>query len=287
MNFLELSHQSSPDSLPFAPQSTTSMHNLVPEEFLVKDIGANSNSDQLGQSFWYSLDPTKIFNAGYNYNDYNNGACNGHWKDARFMREPYIHKTGSSISAQVTGEAVNRKACIYQHSQHQCDFFIGSNGVQQLEFDYEIVNTDAAQRSNWFSFWINSADQNGRWVKDAEVDSIENMWKSFAHNFAGLGHQVEIPVNRRLKGHATTWLRDSGAEIDNCDFWTSTCPKSSRHAWHNFGSRTTQDIRAGRIKHHLTIDYWMSAQPSKLTVHNIRVLASGSFEKMCPSAKRL
>ena len=71
---------------------------------------------------------------------------------------------------------MNRNACIYQHTQQSCEFYIGPNGVQQLEFDYEIQNSDAAQRSNWFSFWINSADQNGRWVKDAEIDSIENMW---------------------------------------------------------------------------------------------------------------
>ena len=152
MNFLEVA-QDNTFGLTVAPESTPAIHNLVPAEFDVK-----KEEGELGQSFWYSLDPTKVFNAGYNYNDYNNGACNGHWKDARFMREPYIHKTSTSISAQVTGEAVNRNACIYQHTQRQCEFFIGPNGVQQLEFDYEVQNSDAAQKSNWFSFWINSAD---------------------------------------------------------------------------------------------------------------------------------
>lgn len=261
------------------PESTPVLVNLIPIELQVLP--------EAGQSYWYHLDPTKLFNARFSYGDYNSGACNGHWKDARFMQEPYIHKTSNSISAQVSGEAINKNACIYQHTQSQCEFFIGPNGVQQLEFDYEVENTDGAQRSNWFSFWINSADQRGQWVKDAEIDSIENMYRSYAHNFAGLGHQVEIPSNRRLKGHATTWLRDNGAEIDNCDKGSQTCVKTGRHAWHNFGGGTTAAIRSGHIKHHLTIDYWMSKQPSKVTVSNIRVLAGGAFKSMCPHADRI
>ena len=43
---------------------------------------------------------------------------------------------------------------------------------------------------NWFSFWVNSADHGSShtWVKDAEIDELENMNNSLAHNFAGLGH---------------------------------------------------------------------------------------------------
>ncbi len=53
-----------------------------------------------------------------------------------------------------------------------------------MEFDYHI---EGDRWSNWFAFWLNVL-QGGRWVKDAEIDSLENMYKSFAHNFAGLGH---------------------------------------------------------------------------------------------------
>eukprot|EP00493_Phyllostaurus_siculus_P021812 UN22141 len=39
---------------------------------------------------WYSLNPSTAFNAPFSAGDYVNGACNGNWKDARFMRSPYI-----------------------------------------------------------------------------------------------------------------------------------------------------------------------------------------------------
>ena len=55
---------------------------------------------------WYTLNPESAFNAGFNSRDYNNGACNGGWKDAKFMQAPYIEKSGNSITARNTGEAV-------------------------------------------------------------------------------------------------------------------------------------------------------------------------------------
>ena len=62
---------------------------------------------------WYKINPVTAFNAGFNYGDYNNGACNGFWKDAKFMQAPYITKDSNSITASNTGEAVRRNACIY------------------------------------------------------------------------------------------------------------------------------------------------------------------------------
>ena len=129
----------------------------------------------------YKLDPTTIFTAKFDANDYNNGACNGQWKDAKFMQPPYITMDNNSIKAEI-GDAANRNACIYQHTEDTCQFYIGTNGVQQLDFDYEVTGD---KKSNWFSFWINSRHSSGQeWVKDCEIDSIENMWG----NFAGLGH---------------------------------------------------------------------------------------------------
>lgn len=198
------------------------------------------------------------------------------------MQAPYITMDNESISAQVTNNAVQKKACIYQHTQDHCSFYIGGNGLQQLEFDYEITGDTW---SNWFSFWINSADENGHWVKDCEIDSIENMWKSFAHNFAGQGHQVEIPDGRKMKGHATTWLQSTGAQITNCDYGSEHCDFGGDYAHHTFQDSTANKIQDNKIVHHLTIDYWESWLASSLKVSKIKMKAGGDFTKMCPTAK--
>ena len=92
----------------------------------------------------------------------------------------------------MTSQAVGHKACVSQNTKLDCVFSLG-NSATQLEFDYHI---EGDRWSNWYSFWMNcrsvSADGTDNevegWVKDCEIDSLENMWKSFAHNFAGLGH---------------------------------------------------------------------------------------------------
>jgi hypothetical protein len=71
-----------------------------------------------------------LFTASFSTSDYNSGACNGHWKDAKFMQEPYIKKDYNSISAFVTSDVANKNACIYQHTGDTCTFTLGGSGVQ-------------------------------------------------------------------------------------------------------------------------------------------------------------
>jgi len=117
------------------------------------------------------------------------GACDGNWFDPKFLQPPFITMTENSITAEIPKDYEKTKACIHQGTTHGCQFYIGPNGVSNVEFDYHI---EGDRYSNWFSFWINPVGPNSKWIKDAEIDSLENMYKSEAHNFAGLGHQVEF-----------------------------------------------------------------------------------------------
>lgn len=40
--------------------------------------------NELDAPRWYHINPEKLFNANFNGGAWS-GACNGHWKDARFM----------------------------------------------------------------------------------------------------------------------------------------------------------------------------------------------------------
>ena len=102
------------------------------------------------------------------------------------MKEPYITKSSTSITANNTAEAVNAHACIYQNTQDTCNFSVGGNGLTQLEFDYKFTG-DA--HGNWSSFWVNSM-RNWQWVQDVELDGLEYMSGTLAHNWAGWGNQV-------------------------------------------------------------------------------------------------
>ena len=91
---------------------------------------ARSALENLNGARWYHIDPSKLFTASFSPSDYNSGACNGHWKDAKFMQEPYIKKDSNSISAFVTDDVRQKNACIYQHTENTCTFSLGANGVQ-------------------------------------------------------------------------------------------------------------------------------------------------------------
>ena len=96
--------------------------------------------------------------------------CDGYWKDSQFMKAPYITSDDVSITASVTADAVRHDACIYQHTFESCRFFLGDNGVSQLEFDYEITG----DRSNWFAFWLDpNKGHANKSVPDAEILPLE------------------------------------------------------------------------------------------------------------------
>ena len=101
------------------------------------------------------------------------------------MKYPYINTAKNVLVAAVNSDVAYKNACIYQHTQNTCRFSIGGNGLQQLEFDYHIDGEMGNKQ--WFSFWVNS-DKDGRWVKDAELDELENMNNVLAHNWAGEPH---------------------------------------------------------------------------------------------------
>jgi len=232
---------------------------------------------------WYDIIPTEVFTAPFSNYDYNNFACNGHWKNEMFMKPPYITMNGSSITANVTASATQSRACIYQHTQNTCRMFLGTNGMVQLEFDYEITGD---RWSNWFSFWVNSA-QWGRWVQDCELDPLEEMNQVLAHNFAGLGHQVKFKTENQFRGHVSLRSQETGAQATDCAFGSSTCDFSGDYATQKFRSSTAAGIRNKQIVHHLAIDYWKTWLPSSLKISSIRIFGQGDFQRMCPSARPL
>jgi len=63
-------------------------------------------------------------------------------------------------------------------------FSVGGDGLTQVEFDYEFTGDPKA---NWSSFWINSIE-NWKWIQDSEMDMLEYLDGTFAHNWAGEGH---------------------------------------------------------------------------------------------------
>eukprot|EP00494_Astrolonche_serrata_P026195 UN26456 len=65
---------------------------------------------------WYTFNPSRAFTAGFNSGDYDNGACNGGDKQAKYMRSPYIRMNSNMIGAYVVGDAIQKRACIYQHT---------------------------------------------------------------------------------------------------------------------------------------------------------------------------
>lgn len=197
------------------------------------------------------------------------------------MGSPFITKTGSSIKAANTADAVNKNACIYQHTGEVCNFSIGPNGAQMMEFDYKLQGDNWA---NWLSFWINSDAGGGKWVPDVEIDSLELMNKKLAHNFAGFGHQTAFKREHFGSGHVTTWLSDSHAEATDCGYGTSSCPKSGDIASQKFKGSSIAGIKSGKIKHHLAIDYWKTRGAASMEVSNIRIYAGGSFARGCPGA---
>jgi len=238
---------------------------------------AQNNDTHVGNA-WYTINPLTAFNANFARFDYNNGGCNGHWKDAKFMKPPYIQISNTSISANVVNSAVQSRACIYQHTQNTCNFRLGSNGLMQIEVDYQITGD---RWSNWFSFWINSY-KNG-WVPEAEIDILEEMNKVLAHNFAGYGHQVPFKTENSFIGHITGVFTTEGARVTDCVAGSITCPMSGDVdvAYQFWSQSTANDIQAGRLTHHLVIDYWATLLASSLEISNIRLLGGGLFKSMC------
>jgi len=237
---------------------------------------------------WYSLNPSRAFNAPFSAGDYVNGACNGNWKDARFMRSPYITSSSNSIRAANVGEAVQRKACIYQHTFNTCKFQVGQAGLMALEFDYSITGDTW---SNWFSFWLNSYSPSlskwGNWVPEAEIDMLEEMNRVMAHNFAGFGHQVPFKQENLYQGHVTLWVSAQGAQATDCKAGLSTCPYTGDIAAQTWSSRTAQGIQNRQVWHFFAIDYWATWLQSTMTISNVRMFGSYYFQQQCPVAVAL
>jgi hypothetical protein len=149
------------------------------------------------------------------------------------MKEPYIKSNWNSISAFVTDDVANKGACIYQHTGNTCKFSLGSKGVQQIEFDYEMYGDPY---SNWLSFWVNSDAGGGKWVAEAEIDSLELMNRRLAHNFAGYGHQPAFKSADAMNGHVTTWMNEYSAQATDCTRGSQSCAKTGDIASQKWGS---------------------------------------------------
>tara|TARA_B110000285_G_C14571484_1_gene358051 strand:+ start:167 stop:379 length:213 start_codon:yes stop_codon:yes gene_type:complete len=53
------------------------------QELMASQVGMNSLQN-LSSPSWYQLDMQAAFNNRFSYSDYNSGACNGMWKNAKF-----------------------------------------------------------------------------------------------------------------------------------------------------------------------------------------------------------
>ena len=83
------------------------------------------------------------------------------------------------------------------------------------------------------------------WVQDCEIDSLENMYKTLAHNFAGLPHQVHFKDEFGFKGHVTTLTSDTSAKATECAQGSNTCTFNGDFAHHEFSDSTIAGIRRG------------------------------------------
>ena len=65
--------------------------------------------------------------------------------------------------------------------------------------------------------------------------------------------------------------------MTDCDSKSETCAEGGNWASHDFAGSTVDGIKSGRIRHHLTIDYWFSKGESMLVIFNLKLLGGDSF----------
>lgn len=146
-----------------------------------------------------------------------------------------------------------------------------------MEYDYEFTGDP---NGSWSSFWINSK-KNGGWVKNAEIDTLEDMWGSLSHNFAGEGDQVHFKGSDRTRGHVTSLLTEYGAKVTDCSAGSKTCPEGGNWAHHNFDGSTIADIKNGSLTHHLDIDIWETGRPMSLKITNLKLKGGHRLTDNC------
>ena len=107
------------------------------------------------------------------------GTCNPNWLT-------YTTITADSIAINAGGDC--RTIC----TNNLCNFLLGTGGVTQITFDFEVVNyTKSDGNVIWLAFWIYCK----AWQNTQEVDFIESRWGpgvGLNSNFAGQGDQVVI-----------------------------------------------------------------------------------------------
>ena len=81
------------------------------------------------------------------------------------------------------------------------------------------------------------------------------------------------------------FIKETGVEVIDCEWWNKTCEHSEDVAWVKFNEETVKGIKDGKIKNHFGIDYWKDGDWGSLRISDINVAASGKFEEMCPIAK--
>jgi len=93
------------------------------------------------------------------------------------MKPPYVVTRRNEMTAAVTDKAISKGACIFQHSWDTCRFSFGDKGATMIEYDYRIKGHTL---DNWFSFWLDPHNGKQRFVREAEVDTLEKLkWKNY------------------------------------------------------------------------------------------------------------
>ena len=128
--------------------------------------------------------------------------------------------------------------------------------------------------------------ENWQWVKDAEMDMLEYMSGTLAHNWAGLGNQVPFKKADEWNGHVTMLIQQTGAQSTDCATGMKTCPyfQGANWATKTFSDDSTAAIKSGALKHHLDIDMWITNQAMSLKIKNLKLKGGNAFTEHCAVA---
>ena len=85
--------------------------------------GGTAAATASGPTRWYKISPS-MFNSGFSRGG--SGGCVGGIKNAKYMKPPFITKSGNSITASTQNE---KKACLYQSTGSSCRVPAGSAGA--------------------------------------------------------------------------------------------------------------------------------------------------------------
>lgn len=239
---------------------------------------------------WFKINMLEAFNAPYDLNDPVFGKlCGAAFEDEMFTKAPYIMTTPDSIKSSVTATAIGRKACITQHAWNNCKFVLGTNGVQQIEYDYEFTGDMDAHNINAFqvySFWTN---QNNRLSATSQILGPYQVGHSFLLDFALYPSTLkEIKEGTVLfqKGHITQWWTEFGGQMNACEQTDSgkSCDKTTDMAQSTFSQKIADGYITNNLKATFIHQVLNTDQAQTMKIAYMKVLGPIDFQTTCPVA---